>query len=141
MCFNDKGFTLVEVLIASLILFSVLGISTLSYRGAVLAVERTTAAVLIADALPTIMTNVKNKLFSRQTEGTGRFLNDISYSWKSRVAKTAKNIISAHDEITGGMRYGAFTLVLNEVRLTITYEKGVTRKKVEYEYQELSWSR
>ena len=139
MFYNNKGFTLVEVMISAVILFSALAIGTLAYRTSIRAVDRITAYVVIADALPAIMAMVKTEIIEHKNQGEGRYGNEISYAWNSKKIKSSKNIRSSYDLATGGLEYGRFQVVLNNIELTVTYEGGSRRKEAQYEYQELSW--
>ncbi len=139
MSYNNKGFTLVEVMISAVILFSALAIGTLAYRTSIRAVDRITAHVVIADALPGIMAIVKTEIIEHKNQGDGHCGNEISYAWNSKKIKSSKNIRSSYDEVTGGLEYGRFQVVLNNIELTVTYERGSRKKAARYEYQELSW--
>ena len=139
MSLNNKGFTLVEVMISAVILFSALAIGTIGYRTSIRAVDRITAHVIIADALPDIMERVKTEIIEHKNQGEGRYGNEISYAWNSKEIKSSKNIRSSYDETTGGLEYGRFQVVLNNIKLTVTYDGGSRRKEARYEYQELSW--
>ena len=138
---NECGFTLVEVVIAAVILFSVLALGTLAYRTAIRSVGRVTANVRIADALPAIMAEVRTEVQKRKTKGEGRYGKSIGYVWNAKEMRTSRNTLRSYDETTGAPRYGRFTLALDNVRLTITYEGERRLKESQYEYQELTWSR
>lgn len=140
MFHNNKGFTLVEVMISAVILFSALAIGTLAYRTSIRSVDRIKANVLVADALPAIMAMVKTEIIEHKNQGKGDYGKSIVYVWNSKEIKSSKNILSSYDELTGGLEYGRFKVVLNSIELTITYEGDGRKKKARYEYQELSWS-
>ena len=138
---REKGFTLIEVLISGLILFSVLAVGTVAYRTSIALMDKITATTLISRALPSVMENVKTEIFQKKTEGHGFFNDTITYTWRCTPAKTSKNILSAHDEFTGSLEYGSFNITLNNVFLTIKYESDISTKETSYEYRELLWSR
>ena len=79
----DAGFTLVEVLIASLILFSVLTVGTMAYRTSVRLFEKITISAVISGALPDIMALVKESLMERKNSGEAPYNKTIHYSWKA----------------------------------------------------------
>lgn len=138
---NNKGFTLIEVLISALILFTVLSLGTFAYRSSIGIVDRFIATAGLSDALPGIIAVVKQDLLAHKMEGSGRQGKDIQYKWFAKEMKSSKNIISSYDEATGGLEYGHFRLKLNEIHLTVSYHgAGIDRKK-QYEYNELSWVR
>ncbi|NIA10207.1 MAG: prepilin-type N-terminal cleavage/methylation domain-containing protein [Nitrospiraceae bacterium] len=138
--YYNKGFTLVEVIISAVILFSALTLGTLAYRTSIMAVDRATAYVFIADALPTIMAKVKTEIIEHKNHGEGHYGESIAYTWNLKEIKSSKNILSSHDEFTGELEYGRFNVVLNNIHLTVTYSKDSRKKEIRYEYQELSWS-
>lgn len=140
MSLSNKGFTLVEVMISAVILFSALAIGTLAYRTSIRSVDRIKANVLVADALPSIMAMVKTEIVEHKNQGKGHYGNSIAYAWNSKKIKSSKNILSSYDEVTGGLEYGRFQVALNNIELTITYDEDGRRKEARYEYQELSWS-
>ena len=137
---QNKGFTLIEVMISAVILFSALAIGTLAYRTSIRSVDRIKANVLVADALPAIMAMVKTEIIGHKNQGEGHYGNSISYTWNSKKIKSSKNILSSYDEATGGLEYGRFQVALNSIELTIMYDEDGRRKEALYEYQELSWS-
>ena len=59
---RQRGFTLLEVLLAGFILFMVLSSMTLVYRGALLSSEKASRALSIAAALPMIRVIVTQQL-------------------------------------------------------------------------------
>ena len=136
---NNKGFTLIEVLISALILFSALSLGTLAYRGSLGIIDRFTADVAIADALPRIMSQVKQELMARRLEGHGHIGRYVTFKWNSKVVKSSRNIISPYDEATGGLGYGRFLVRLNKIEVVVSFHRaGVVREKG-YKYYELSW--
>ena len=138
---RENGFTLIEVLIAGLILFSVLSVGTIAYRTSIVLMDKITATTLISRALPSVMENVKMEIFQKKTKGKGTFNDTINYTWHCTPAKTSRNILSAHDEFTGNLKYGSFNIALDDVFLTIKHNNGIFTKEASYEYRELLWNR
>ena len=138
---NEKGFTLVEVIVASVVLFSAIAIGSLAYRTSIASVDRISANIAMADALPAIMVSVREELNNRKDQGNGRYSPSISYSFTTKTAESARNIISSHDEFTGGLEYGRYVITLKNVQLTITSEKEGRVKQVQYDYKELLWEK
>jgi hypothetical protein len=87
------------------------------------------------------MAEVKTRIFGKAKEGKGVFGKEIAYSWNAEPIRTSRDVQGTHDEVTGGLEYGAYTLTLNRVRLTVTFGDAERKKQSEYTYQELSWSR
>ena len=138
---NEKGFTLVEVIVASVVLFSAIAVGSLAYRTSVASLDRISANVAMADALPAIMVFVKEELEHEKDQGSGRYSQDITYAFEAKTAETSKNIVSAYDEFGGGLQYGDYVITLKSVQLTITCEKEGRVKQAQYDYKELLWKK
>lgn len=137
MSHHDKGFTLIEVIISSLILFSAISIGTLAYRKTIRLIDKITAGVAIEDALPFIMELVKSDIMERNDKGEGDYGKFIRFSWDLEEIKSSRNILGFFDESGGGERHGKFLVSLNKVLLKIVYERKGLKKKSEYEYKEI----
>lgn len=135
-----NGFTLIEVMIAAVILFSALTMGSLAYRTSVNSVDKIKAGIFIADALPAIMAKVKTEISVHKNQGAGRYSKPITYTWNSKKIKSSKNILGYYDEITGGLQYGHFKVALHKVELAITYNENNMIKMASYEYQVFSCS-
>ena len=138
---NEKGFTLVEVIVASVVLFSAIAIGSLAYRTSVNSLDRISTNIAMADALPPIMVFVREDLELEKDQGSGRYSPYISYSFEAKTAETSRNILSPYDEFTGGLQYGDYVITLWNVQLTMTYEEEGRVKQAQYDYKELIWER
>jgi len=136
---DQKGFTLVEVIIASVIIFAAIGIGAISYRLAVKSTESVSGHLYIAKTLPFIVDLVKKELFAGKTRGTAQFDRYISYSFTAKEQKRAKNLISQSHELQPGPEYGLFNILLVDVHLNIKYNGGTYSKNSFYDYQEIIW--
>jgi len=85
-----KGFTLIEVLIASVILFAVIATSSLVYRTAVNSSVKAEHSIYISGLLPTIVSQVeadvlkKSQANASMVEGQGVVL-EASYQWRAEL--------------------------------------------------------
>lgn len=138
---DQKGFTLVEVIIASVILFSAIAIGSAAYRLAVNSFFRIDANVAIAEALPNVMELVRSDIMAGAENGKEKYNSHIAYEYTSRIIKTSTNIKSGYDEVTGGIEYGSYNVFLKEVDLVINLEKDGVSKSASYKYNELVWRR
>lgn len=138
MCRSDRGFTLVEVLVASVILFSAIAIGMVAGRSALQASDKVTAYLAIADALPAIMDEVKTTLFKNQPVGQGQYDRWISYSYTATPVQKSRNLVDTYTG-TSVFEYGLYDLIVYSVELGIRYSKYSTVKKMDYRYQELTW--
>jgi len=87
---KQRGFTLMEVLVAGIILFLVITTVTLIYRGAVLSSTKAESAVIINGSLPAIINLVQAQIQSdmqaekTQISGEDSF-GKVNYQWRARL--------------------------------------------------------
>ncbi len=137
--FVHGGFTLVEVLVASVVLFSVLAVGTLSYRTCLQVMDRMTLHIAVSSALPGITQEVRARLLEGEESGEGTYSDIVRYDWKSRKEVSAKSVRGL-SEVTR-VDYGFFNLSLKRVSLTVTCEGRGDSKSFDYEYDELLWKK
>ena len=136
---NDRGFTLVEVVVAAVITFSAISLGYLAVRSAVSAVEKVTAHMVMADALSPVMEQVKLQLFKNNPKGDGRYNQQVTYSYDSTQMKSSGNIIDLYDGPIGRYEFGFYMVFLLKTHLVIRYENNQNIKTVDYFYDELVW--
>ena len=129
---SQAGFTLLEVLIASVILFSVIVTSTLVYRGALLSSNKAEQALSVsvaAHSIQRIVTDEFRQLKNRsQPSGEGRY-GEVTYRW--RAEETHKGTrTSAVDGSTPAREFSLW-----QIHLTIS--KGKMTKQ--FQFSEISW--
>ncbi|WP_448246059.1 PilW family protein [Thalassotalea agariperforans] len=134
---NQKGFTLIEVLVASFILFLVISTMTMVYRGAMLSsfkAERTLKFVaLVAPITENIRLEIKDSLSQTQLSGKGT-MGEITYSWNAVTIQQAKAPLifdAALDELSSGDKVYKLWAVTMELKL-----KTAVR---EYQFSEVTW--
>jgi type II secretory pathway component PulJ len=137
MSHDNKGFTLVEVIVSALILFSAISIGTVAHRKMIRLIEKITVGVTIEDALPYIMEIVKSDIMERKNRGEGNYGKFIHFSWHLKEIRSSRNIVNSYDETANGVKYGKFFVSLNKIFLNIVYEYNAVKKKSEYEYKEI----
>ena len=129
---NQAGFTLLEVLIASVILFSVIVTSTLVYRGAILSSDKAEQALSVsvaAHAIQRIVTDDFRQLTDRsQPLGEGRY-GEVTYSWRAEETHTGTRT-GAVDGSTPAREFSLW-----QIHLTIS--KGKMTKQ--FQFSEISW--
>lgn len=136
---NSSGFTIIEVIIASVILFSALVIGSIAHRASIRIIEKAEAIIAASDAVPAIVEAVKSELFQNRDRGEGRYGKDIVYAWTSVETASSPNIRSEFSESTGGMELGRFQVILKTVTLNLTCTSYGQNRVFPYEYQELIW--
>ena len=135
---SHAGFTLVEVLIAAMILFSALTVGTMAYRTSVLALEKTTSHAVISGALPDIMAEIKSRLMEQVDKGEGQYGAKINYTWRTEKAQSVGNVMGL-SELGQSVAYGSFQISLQDVTLNLAYEFERVKKEEAYAYKELVW--
>lgn len=89
---KQGGFSLMEVLIASFIMFIALAVFTLVFRGAILSSDKATQHLSLSAYASLLVENVSSELAARhsldETQGEGK-LFDLIYKWRAQVVKRA----------------------------------------------------
>ena len=86
---RQRGFTLLEVLIAATILFTVLAVATETYRNALLASSRAEGSWSLLTPLPLITSSIRSQLRSNPVEkldGRSELLG-VSYEWQAATIR------------------------------------------------------
>ncbi len=137
---NEQGFTLIEVIISALILFSAVAIGTILFRTSLRLMDKAKATTMVSGALPSVMEEVRESLMEQKQNGAGNFGEGITYRWHSKRLTSAKNILSSYEEVGNRLDYGRFIVQLNQVRLTIIIHTGLfTAMESRFLYKEFSW--
>ena len=134
------GFTLVEVLIAAVIMFTVLATATLSFRGALVASERASKTTELLAPLPWITSTVRDKLRARVLETpTVEYSDDgamfgVDYRFRAELVSFAPPPPRFDPDLADFIEYPP-RFGLYDVELTLERE-GETSSFI---YQELAW--
>jgi hypothetical protein len=131
-----RGFTLVEVLVAGLIMFMVLAAATLSFRGAVVASERATLVTELLAPLPWITPAIRAVLMADPAEeqaGEGEMFG-VSYRFHATSVRFGAPPPRFDPDLTDFVEYPP-RFRLYDVRLEL--ERGAERRS--FIYQELAW--
>lgn len=134
---NNKGFTLVEIMVASVILFTAITLLTFVYRTAILSSEKASNNVKINSMVTLIVSGVQSQIRGTNTKeslsGAGR-IHGVDYQWQSSLLKRSsppeRFDVDSGRLITPPERY-----YLWQVDLTLTYGSLVK----DYHYTEVSW--
>jgi hypothetical protein len=132
---NEKasGFTLIEVLLAAFILFSVITSMTLVYRGAVLSSEKAERSLLISSSVPSIRIIVTEafrdnpRLYDHSGEGTH---GPLSYQWTATLTHQGQPSLLLQQDTGKDLRYYLWL-----VELQVSYS-GASKY---YSFSEISW--
>jgi prepilin-type N-terminal cleavage/methylation domain-containing protein len=128
---RQRGFTLLEVLIAGFILFLVISSMTLVYRGAVLSSSKAESAIKFTAAIPSIKQLISSEIreggLRQNRSGRGTY-GTIDYSW-SGIA-THKGTYLSPDNSDDRSYYYLMTVELN-----VTNGSAIR----DYSFSELIW--
>ncbi len=131
-----RGFTLIEVLIAAAILFTVLAVAAHAYRGALLASRKAEGFVRLVTPLPMIVASVRDELRrepDQRREGEAELLG-VHYRFEATTARYEPPA-ARFDPDLGEFTQYAPRFRLYDVRLVLSRKD----QKREYRYQELAW--
>lgn len=128
----QSGFTLLEVLLASFILFSTIVATSLVYRGAALSSSKAEQALSVsvaAHSIQRIVTDEFRQLKDKpQPSGEGRY-GEVTYSWRAEETHKGTRI----GELDGSTPTREYALW----RIDLTISKGKVTKQ--FHYSEISW--
>ena len=137
---KQLGFTLIEVLIAAVIMFTVLATATLSFRGALVASERATRTTELLAPLPWITSTIRDNLRDRVLEApTPEYSGDgalfgVDYRFRAELVSFAPPPPRFDPDVADFIEY-APRFGLYDVELTLEREG----ESSSFIYQELAW--
>ena len=132
----QRGFTLLEVLIAATILFTVLAVATETYRNSLLASSRAEGLVSMLTPLPLITSSIRSHLRSNPVEkldGRSELLG-VSYEWEATTIRYGSPPRRFDPDATDFITYQP-RFRLYDVRLKLR-RAGQERA---FLYQEVAW--
>ncbi len=137
---GERGFTLIEVLIAAVIMFTVLATATVSLRGAMHASERASRTTELLAPLPWITPTIRERLREHPgdnlaTERSGEgVVFGVEYRFHASLVRSAappsRFDVDAAEFIEYAPRFGLY-----DVELELEREGEKSR----FVYQELAW--
>ena len=134
-----SGLTLIEVLIAAVMIFSVVTVVSEGYRASLLASRKSTELEVLLAPLPLILNRVRSDLRDGATKGRDEFQNEgtvlsVDYRYTAK-SESFKPPVSGYDFATDQIRDYAPRYYLFGVVLTLKF--GSTERS--FEYRELAW--
>lgn len=133
---REAGFTLLEVLIAATIMFTVLAVATEAYRNALLASGRAEGLVTLLAPLPMVTASIRSQLRSNPAErldGSAELLG-VRYEWEATTVRYGSPA-PRFDPDRADFRSYPQRFRLYDVRLKLA-RAGQERV---FLYQELAW--
>jgi prepilin-type N-terminal cleavage/methylation domain-containing protein len=133
---RQRGFTLLEVLIAATILFTVLAVATETYRNSLLASSRAQGLVTMLTPLPLITSAIRNQLRSNPVEkldGSSELLG-VGYEWEAITVRYGSPPYRFDPDVTDFVSYP------KRFRLyDITLKLRLAKQERVFLYQEIAW--
>lgn len=133
---RQRGFTLLEVLIAATILFTVMAVATETYRNSLLASSRAQGLVTMLTPLPLITSAIRNQLRSNPVEkldGRSALLG-VDYEWEATTVRYGSPPYRFDPDVTDFVSYPK-RFRLYDIRLKLRLAK----QQREFLYQEIAW--
>jgi prepilin-type N-terminal cleavage/methylation domain-containing protein len=134
---RNRGFTLIEVLVASFIMFLVIASVTMVYRGAILSSGKAERTLLFSSKAESISEQIRIQIQSSneqaEIQGQGS-MGKVNYSWSAtpiRVAKAPAQFNLALGEMDSGKT------VFRLWNITLTLTLGLATRS--YQFSEVSW--
>lgn len=114
---TQRGLTLLETLIAALLLFTALSLVTLAYRNATITSLKAEAVIARSQSVPNIVEIIREQLERGVQKGAGE-LNGQRYNWQAKVLQR-RNVVGGYDVSAQQPRQESTVLNLLEIQLTI----------------------
>lgn len=134
---STQGFTLIEVLVASFILFLVIAAVTMVYRGALLSSFKAERVLSFSTLVEPIAEQISTEITAadqvNQLQGSGA-MGTLTFSWQAVVSHQSK-APEMFNAGTGEMDSGDKTFKHWQVTMQLQL-KNATR---EYQFNEISW--
>lgn len=128
-----RGFSLIEVLVASFILFLVIGTVTITFSGSVKSTLSATESINLHGYTPLIAEHISLSVQSGERSGSSRFI-DVDYNWTTQLIEE-KPLIQFFDEESTEFRVSDRRAYLWKVVLTTRYND----RSLDHEFNVVTW--
>ena len=134
---NQGGFTLIEILIAGIILFSVISIVSTIYRGAVLSSSKASQHIELSTSVPLLLDTIRFNIRQASKEtiiAQEGIIDGVVFKWEAVIIKQGsapKRLDSEDGEVI------EFSLRFNLWKVELHLEKD--GRTADYEFEELNW--
>jgi prepilin-type N-terminal cleavage/methylation domain-containing protein len=138
----NRGFTLIEVLLASIILFLFLTLAAQAFSQSAVASRKAERAVKLAGLVPLLLENIRTEIDQAKQLGeqtaNGSLLG-VNYQWQATLLSRAKPAFSFDQggaAIDGQERYNLWQVELSISLVSNDAEKNYQRT---WQYTEVTW--
>lgn len=137
---RNSGFTLIEVMVATVILISSIAVMSMVYRGAFISSKKANEYVKITGYLPSVLASVRYDIRQQGNSELSQLNNngdawDVTYKWQANLIDFQSAPEKFDDEsasfITPAKKYKLWQVDLTLQRDTLTKH---------YSFKELSWN-
>ena len=133
---GQRGFSLIETLVAAVILFSVLTSSFLAFQGSIIGSKKAQTRVELLKTVPQIRAEITRRLQGRGLTSGAGIVDEVHYDWTAEVKAVGfvYDVQSGSGDdlsVPGERRFSLWNVVL---------EVGVESSEREFVFTELSWS-
>ena len=135
---SSRGFTLIEVLIASVVLFSAIAVGSMVMRTALKHLNRVSYYARVASTLYVLKDLVHEEVENKKLQGAGEWGGDFFYEWRAEPLESAMNV--QNDLVYELPTPGKFRMTLYSISLSIR-EKGSSFKPRTFRYKELVYQK
>lgn len=134
---KQQGFTLIEVLVASFILFLVIASVTMVYRGALLSSFKAEQVLRFSSMVEPISEQIRSQIKDASGEGDKQgngAMGELTYHWSATVSQQGTAPEQFNFE-SGEVEAGKVTFYLWHIELQLQF-KTATRQ---YQFTEVTW--
>lgn len=128
---KHAGLTLIEVLVASLLLFMALGIAAIIFQHSNIAQQQASRFLMLTQMQPSVVAQIESALNNGQSDGDFE-LGDQAFNWKTE-SETIRYITGSYDEGSGGFSANAGRVSLKNIAVTHVSSGYV------YQFEVLVW--
>jgi len=136
---RTHGFTLIEVMVASVILFSVIATVSMIYRGAFISSEKANNHINITSVLPSVLAIIRDDIRNKENAKATLLTNkanvwQVNYQWQANVVEQ-KFPPKKFDPFTSELTNSPKKYKLWQVQLSLE-SNGLSKS---YSFNEISW--
>jgi prepilin-type N-terminal cleavage/methylation domain-containing protein len=141
---DQSGFTLVETIVAAVILFTCSAAAALSYNTAVNLARKLNATIAIATVIPDTRDQIREQLFEGKFQGEFAIpMNpgELTVSWQAVDENSALTVAGLSETRANALERGNFRIFLYRVDLMGMIGTGEFEYSMQYTYTELVWQK
>lgn len=136
-CEKAAGFTLIETLLAALILFGAIAVAATAFSTGFTSLRRAEESILMAGELPQLADRIAIELEAGRRQGEGVF-EGFRYEWRAEPLDS-RPALGKFDPETGALAASSFILHLMQVDVSLVAVAGKGPGK-RFQYREVTWT-